>query len=444
MNTRQYTVQFTESEQISIDYFLNNLHLNKAYNPENPGSPQAAVELQEMKDRYLAYRTGWRGIPEEAIERGLHDEFYVQMKQPPQSIDVETSALCDLACPHCFRQYIATPDKMITEQLFREVIDQAVDLGIPSLKLNWRGEPLMQPLLPRFIEYAKRKGMLETVINTNAVTLDAEKARALIEAGLDMMIYSFDGGTAETYDKMRVGRFKENRFEDVYENIARFHNIRKEIGSPFPRTRIQMVLTPETMGEVDEFRSRFTPIVDDVLVKAYEERGLNLEVYTGEKRKMLLAKLSQRTKRKVNTIPQTMVWERTEGEFLLSTGRLPCQQLYQRLMVAYDGGVYMCCNDWGAEHPIGFVSGTGYEDGMKDYDSAFHRAQTNSKGFELLGNIQLPVRSNHPETKVSTLEEIWDSVELNQVRKSHIEGRVNDVSACRKCTFMDTFKWEPL
>ncbi len=173
MSTRQYTVQFTEPEQVSIDYFLDNLHLNKAYRPENPGSPEATAQLQEMKDRYLAYRRGWRGIPEEAIERGLHDEFYSQMKQPPQSTDVETAALCDLACPHCFRQYIVTPDKLITEELFRKVIDQAVELGIPSLKLNWRGEPLMQPLLPRFIEYAKRKGMLETVINTNAVTLDA-------------------------------------------------------------------------------------------------------------------------------------------------------------------------------------------------------------------------------------------------------------------------------
>ena len=85
-------------------------------------------------------------------------------------------------------------------------------------------------------------------------------------------------------------------------------------------------------------------------------------MYSGEKREMLLAKLAKRTKRKIKKIPQTMVWERSEGEFLLSTGRLPCQQLYQRLMVAYDGGVYMCCNDWGAEHPIGFVAETGFED----------------------------------------------------------------------------------
>jgi MoaA/NifB/PqqE/SkfB family radical SAM enzyme len=444
LSTRQYTVQFTEPEQVSIDYFLDNLHLNKAYRPENPGSPEATAQLQEMKDRYLAYRRGWRGIPEQAIERGLHDEFYSQMKQPPQSIDVETAALCDLACPHCFRQYIVTPDKLITEELFRKVIDQAVELGIPSLKLNWRGEPLMQPLLPRFIEYAKRKGMLETVINTNAVTLDAAKARALVEAGLDMMIYSFDGGTAATYEKMRVGRFKENLFEDVFDNIARFHAIREEMGSPFPRTRIQMVLTPDSMGEVDEFRHRFSPIVDDVLVKAYEERGWGLEVYSGEKREMLLAKLAKRTKRKIKKIPQTMVWERSEGEFLLSTGRLPCQQLYQRLMVAYDGGVYMCCNDWGAEHPIGFVAETGFEDGMKDYESVLHRAQANGKGFELLGNIQMLVRTNHPEAKVTTLAEIWDSEELNRVRKSHIDGRVNDIAACRKCTFMDTFRWEPL
>lgn len=444
MNTRQYTVQFTESEQISIDYFLDNMHLNKAYRPQAGDTVGASVQLEKMKQQYIAYRRGWRGYPEEAIKKGLHDTFYAEMGKPPQSIDVETSALCDLACPHCFRQYIATPDKLISKSLFYEVIDQAVDLGIPSLKLNWRGEPLMHPNLAEFVDYAKTKGMLETVINTNAVTLDESKSRDLIEAGLDMMIYSFDGATSETYNAMRVGRFKENQFDDVFQNIKRFNAIRNTMGSPFPRTRIQMVLTPETEGEIEKFREKFSPIVDDVLIKAYEERGWNLELFKGSKKEMLQARLAERLNRRVSTIPHTLVWEKSEGEYLFSTGRLPCQQLYQRLMVSYDGGVYMCCNDWGAEHPIGFISEEGYKNGARDYQLAYDRAQDQKKGFELLTNIQMPRRTNHPEAKVSTLADLWDSKELNSVRKSHIDGKVNDIAACQKCTFMDTFRWEPI
>ena len=442
--TREYTVQFTKSEQDSIDYFVVHMDRNKAYRPANPGSPEALKELEDMRARYADYRRGWRGIPEEAIARGLHDSFYAEMKKPPQSVDIETAALCDLACPHCFRQYIVTPDKIISKALFQRVIDQSVALGVPSIKLNWRGEPLLCPQLPEFIAYAKEQGILETMINTNAVTLDAAKSRALIEAGLDMMIYSFDGGTAETYNKMRVGRFKENRFEDVYENIVRFHAIRDEMGALFPRTRIQMVLTPDSMDEIDEFRRRFEPVVDDVLVKAYEERGMNLELFDQEKQDDLKARLSKRTGREVKHLSHTMVWEKPDGEFLFAKGRLPCQQIYQRLMVAYDGSVYMCCNDWGTEHPVGYIDESGYSQGMKDYQSVYQRAQKGAKGFQLLNNVEMPQRYAKTETRVTTLSEIWDSEALNNVRRTHISGKLNQIPACKKCTFMDTFSWEKL
>ena len=39
-----------------------------------------------------------------------------------------------------------------------------------------------------------KKGILETIINTNATNL-TEKIPKLIEAGLDLIIYSFDGGS---------------------------------------------------------------------------------------------------------------------------------------------------------------------------------------------------------------------------------------------------------
>ena len=42
-------------------------------------------------------------------------------------------------------------------------------------------------------------------------------------------------------------------------------------------------------------------------------------------------------------------------------GRKPCEQLFQRLMVTYDGSVGMCCHDWGAQHSIGYVSSEAFE-----------------------------------------------------------------------------------
>ena len=93
------------------------------------------------------------------------------------------------------------------------------------MKFNWRGEPLLNPKIYDYIKYAKEKGILETIINTNATNL-TEKIEKLIKSGLDLIIYSFDGGSKETYEKMRPGRFKQNSFEKVYGNIKNFKSKR--------------------------------------------------------------------------------------------------------------------------------------------------------------------------------------------------------------------------
>ena len=70
-------------------------------------------------------------------------------------------------------------------------------------------------------------GILEVSINTNATHLDIDMAKKLINSGLDLIIYSFDGGTKKTYEKMRPGRFKYNQFEEVYKNIKILLKLKK-------------------------------------------------------------------------------------------------------------------------------------------------------------------------------------------------------------------------
>ena len=63
------------------------------------------------------------------------------------------------------------------------------------LQLNLIGEENhLHSSLGKLIKFAKDKGILETIINTNATNL-TEKGTELINSGLDYMIYSFDGGT---------------------------------------------------------------------------------------------------------------------------------------------------------------------------------------------------------------------------------------------------------
>ena len=121
-----------------------------------------------------------------------------------------------------------------------------IALGVPSVKLNWRGEPLTHPRLPRLVDYAKRAGILEVLINSNAVELSERKSRDLIEAGLDVLIYSFDGGTKETYEKIRI----RGKFDVVTSNLRRLIELRDELGSP-TKIMTSIIRQKEALQEVD-------------------------------------------------------------------------------------------------------------------------------------------------------------------------------------------------
>ncbi len=421
-----------------VQYMMENMHFNKAYLSIATDEPKKKNEiLEKLKNDYKLYRERWINIPKLYLDK---ENFKKNKKLlPPLSIDIETASICDLACPHCSREYIVTPDKIMNFNFYKEIVNQAADLNVPSIKLNWRGEPLLNPQLEKFIEYAKQKGILEVSINTNAVTLTESKSRKLIESGLDIIIFSFDGGTKKTYEKMRPGRFHNNIFDKVYENIKRFSEIKKEMRSKFPITKIQMILTKDSKNEKENFFKLFGNILDDVTVTQYNERGGSINDLSDNERKQI-----EDYQKKNNIEGNLPYMVNIDGNISISKKRKPCEQIFQRLMITYNGRVGMCCHDWGAQHGIGFVNDEAYKNDTSEFNKVKNKIDSNKKGFELLKEAQLPNNFNEPNHTVQSLEEIWSGKELNTVRKYHHENKVDDLEVCKNCTFKDTYSWEKI
>ncbi len=409
-------------------FMIENMSSNKAFlnivEKKKLNENEKNELLKNFKDKYEEYRNNWV------------NSLKVKNKTKPLSVDIEIAAICDLACPHCSREFLVTPDKVINFKLYKSIIDQAVKLDVPSVKLIWRGEPLLHPKVKELIQYAKESGIIEVIINTNGTNLDEKKANELIDSGLDQLIYSFDGGTKKTYEKMRPGRFKKNNFEDVYNNIKNFHEIRKSKKSKFPITKIQMIMTKDTRNEVEDFYSLFNDIVDDVTITQYNERGGNIN------------DLDEKTKNKItsylkeNKLPLTTPYMvDIDNNIFVSLKRKPCEQIYQRLMVTYSGRVGMCCHDWGARHGIGYLSDEAYKEDQAKKDVQ-NKIQKNQKGFELLKNAKNPNNFNEPRKKIESLKEIWHGDELNKVRNLHENFKIDSVPVCKECTFKDTYDWK--
>lgn len=419
----------------ATDYMDHNLAY-KSYLKINEINDNEGKILLDFKKRFLDYRVNWNKIPKDNYNLNISDYNDPNIKiLGPLCVDIELAAICDLACPHCFREYILTPDKIMNFNLYKRIIDEIKILEVPSIKLNWRGEPLLNSKIEKYIEYAKSSGILEVSINTNATHLTKEMATKLIKSGLDLIIYSFDGGTKKTYEKMRPGRFEQNKFEKVYGNIKNFSKIKKDLKSFFPITKIQMVLTEETRKEINNFYELFNSIVDDVTVTPYSERGGNLEKLKDYQKQKLFDYL------KKNDLPDSTPYMIDgNGKIKISKERKPCNQIFQRLMITYDGRVAMCCMDWGAQHCIGYVDKSGYNI-KKTLDDLKDKIDKNKKGFELLKNAKYPLNHNSPEKKVENLNQIWFGKEINKIRNLHKKTNLDSINICKKCDFTDTYKW---
>ena len=425
-----------------ISWMTKNMSQNKAYKyySINKSNTEKKILLNQFNNSYTEYRKNWKNQPIESFKNKLHGKKFEDNNNNPLCFDIEVASICDLACAFCYRQYVSTPDKIMKKELAFKLIDQASELNVPSMKFNWRGEPLLNPKLPEIIDYAKKKGVLETMINTNATKLDEKMSERIIKSGLDIMIYSFDGGTKSTYEKMRPGRFGKNNFDDIYKNILNFSKIKKKLNSPFPRTKIQMILTDETRKGQEEYFKLFKDIVDEVSVKQYTERGGNLndldEKFEGElknKKDDLIKEYGS----------DAVLMKDSKNNIFISNERLPCEQPFQRVLTTYDGKVGMCCYDWGATHTIGYVDSLAYKGGEKEYTDVKKKADSKKKGFEMM-SLKMPKKNNMPEKKIEDLKSIWHGNHINKVRKAHIEGTAGSINICKICPFKETYKWKKI
>tara|TARA_B100000989_G_C19531090_1_gene469921 strand:- start:4611 stop:5972 length:1362 start_codon:yes stop_codon:yes gene_type:complete len=418
------------------DHYISNVLKNKAFDFYRQKYESFEESKEIISKKFFEYRKSWKIQPQESIKK-LRENPDLVTPLIPLCLDLELAAICDLACPYCFRQTYVTPDKVMPSELAFDLIDQASEMGIPSIKFNWRGEPLLNPKIPEIIRYAKNKGILDTMINTNATRLSKDLAKKLIKAGIDQIIFSFDGGTKETYEKNRIGRFSKNYFENVYANIFNFYTVKKELGAQFPWTKIQMILTPETYAEQEQFINLFKNCVDEVVVNQYSERGQSIELLTKEEKEQY------EIKRRSLKLPENAPFMKlNSGEILISSARLPCEQPFQRLMVTYDGRVSMCCYDWGSMYSVGYVSDKCFKNLNYDKEKIVDSINKNKPAFKEMTRAKMPPQYNLPEFKVKLLKDIWKDKHISLVRSMHAKCKGDKINICNKCTFKDTYDWK--
>jgi MoaA/NifB/PqqE/SkfB family radical SAM enzyme len=207
---------------------------------------------QLRSDKYWEYRQKWIKNAKEQIVENF-----------PLHLDIEVSRRCNLRCPMCPRTLKIERGEKLNEgdmsmSLYRKVIDEGSREGLCSIKLSYLGEPLIHKELPEMIKYAKDKGIVDIMFNTNGVLLTEDVSQKLISAGLDKLFVSFDSPNPETYEKIRVG----TTFDRVFNNVKNLLKIREKMNSINPVIRVSMTVMQENKAEVLDYIKLWHGIAD--------------------------------------------------------------------------------------------------------------------------------------------------------------------------------------
>ena len=105
-----------------------------------------------MKDRVASINNviGW-GISRESLHSKLSDGTYKLL-----TLDVDFGAECSLRCPHCFKKKFNQTESIgsaLTFEETKDIILQAKELGLESIKILGAGEPLENEDFLDFIKF---------------------------------------------------------------------------------------------------------------------------------------------------------------------------------------------------------------------------------------------------------------------------------------------------
>ncbi|MBI5194532.1 MAG: radical SAM protein [Nitrospirae bacterium] len=264
----------------------------------------------------------------------------------PLRLWIEPTSFCNLKCPMCTSKDIPQ-DKVgyMDWNLYTKIIDEAKDF-VYDINLFMGGESLFHKRLPDMIQYAKERG-IGTRLSTNATVLTEEKRRALLDAGLDFIIFSFDGYEKEVYEKIRVNA----NFEKTLGNIKAFLEEKKRRGSKKPYVVFQVI----EFGVDENERDKNVPAIGNISV---DRRGF---LTPPEQTKETFLKNFEGLPIDRSSIIQPHTFggkvRREQGRGFRPVGQryVPCTFLWYSMSIRWDGMAVPCCVDLSGEMPVGDV-----------------------------------------------------------------------------------------
>lgn len=248
-----------------------------------------------MFETYDDYRRAW-------------DNSYTTTPSIPLNVDIELAAACNLKCPFCFLQNEKIKRASISlmpYDLAIKTINEASAIGVPAVKMNWRGESTIHPRFTEILFEAGARGFHDVIVNTNGVCKDSAIDGLMAATKVVLSIDSFD---EKTYLLSRVGGNLSTAKKTFKTLLEKGHK----------GLFLRRVVTKE--NEKENY--------NDAAVGAFGEEGYKISEH----------------------------FEFFRGDGKVAKPDAPrkfCGYPSQRIVVTTNGDCYPCCIDYGCTMPIG-------------------------------------------------------------------------------------------
>lgn len=240
----------------------------------------------------------------------------------PSEIVLEVTNVCNLRCRFChFHSEQAKRKRRIEHMdsaVWTKVLQELKEWDRPvSLLTHGAGEPLLYPHLLELLQRAKQVPHLSVGFMTNAMLLDAQWAKRLVDMQIDFLAFSVDGINPKTHDYFR----RNADLKIIETNLSRLIQEKEEQGSQLPHLSFNMVGYEQILDQADGYVRKWLPHAQSVSIAKFRPVGSRI------------------------------LWD---NHFQEPAFR-PCPLLFNQMVIGVDGRVGLCCEDINLEVPVGKV-----------------------------------------------------------------------------------------
>lgn len=168
----------------------------------------------------------------------------------PTWINLTSTTTCNLKCFMC-NQFLDpnSPKENMDEDVYRMVVRELYPYA-KTMQLSAFGEPLVTPKMEEKLDDLERYGVKLEMVTNGTLMMRESRFREQLVKCLELVTFSMDGATRETYNSVRTGA----EFNEVVDNITKFAELRSQRPeAERPRMNFNFILMKRTVAEAPKF-----------------------------------------------------------------------------------------------------------------------------------------------------------------------------------------------